>query len=113
MSRKLLMNVSLDPIEPTTLQITNITGGTFSADWSIPYTTNKPVVKHYYSTWYGGSDASTSWLDRTNQVTTTGTNSYSMSFLYNQFVPGTKSPAIKVVDADGNIAIKTFTLVIK
>lgn len=113
MSRKLLMNVSLDPIEPATLEITSITGGTFNADWSIPYTTNKPVVAHYYTTWYNGSDSATLWYTRTNYVTDNGNNSYSMAFKRSEFVPGTKSPAIKVVDADGNVAIKTFTLVIE
>ena len=74
---------------------------------------DNPVIKHYYSTWYQGSDSATSWMDRTGNVTDNGNNSYSMAFSYSDFTPGTKSPAIKVVDADGNVAIKTFTLVIE
>lgn len=92
------------------LTITNITVlSSTVASTQINYTTNKPVTTHYFNMWYSGSDSG--FTDGTTRVTDNGNNNYTMVF-ENALSVGTKSPAIKVEDADGNIAIAEYTLVI-
>ena len=93
-----------------TLAITNITVlSSTEASTQINYTTNKAVTKHYFNMWYSGTDSG--FTEAGNKVTDNGNNNYTMTFT-NQLSAGTKSPAIKVEDADGNTAIKAYDLTV-
>ena len=59
--------------------------------------------------WYSGTDSG--FTEAGNKVTDNGNNNYTMTFT-NQLSAGTKSPAIKVEDADGNTAIKAYDLTV-
>ena len=93
-----------------TLAITNITVlSSTEANTQINYTTNKAVTTHYFNMWYSGADSG--FTDGTTKVTDNGNNNYTMTFT-NQLSAGTKTPAIKVEDANGNTYIKTFDLTV-
>ena len=93
-----------------TLKITNINAlSSTVASTQINYTTNKAVTKHYFNMWYSGADSG--FTDGTTKVTDNGNNNYTMTFT-NELGAGTKTPAIKVEDADGNTYIKTFNLTV-
>lgn len=79
------------------------------ADTRINYTTNKPVVNHYFIMFYDGTDSG--WTDAKYRVTNNGNNNYTMTF-NNALSAGMKNPAIKVEDADGNVAIRQYELTI-
>ena len=93
-----------------TLTITDITVlSSTVASTQINYTTNKAVTTHYFNMWYNGADSG--FTDGTSKVTDNGNNNYTMTFA-NQLSAGTKTPAIKVQDAEGNTAIKAFDLTV-
>ena len=101
----------VEPIEPIdSLTINNITVMSSTiASTEIMYITNKPVTTHYFNMWYSGSDSA--FTDGTSKVTDMGNNTYKMTFA-NELSAGAKTPAIKVQDAEGNIAIKAFDLTV-
>ena len=93
-----------------TLAITNINVlSSTEASTQINYTTSKPATKHYFNMWYSGADSG--FTEVGNKVTDNGNNNYTMTFA-NQLSAGTKSPAIKVEDAEGNTAIKAYDLTV-
>ena len=94
-----------DTLEITSINVLSST----EASTQINYTTNKAVTKHYFNMWYSGADSG--FTDGTAKVTDNGNNNYTMTFA-NELGAGTKSPAIKVEDADGNTYIKTFNLTV-
>lgn len=91
-----------------TITTINVLSST-EASTQINYTTNKAVTKHYFNMWY--SEADSNFTDGTNKVTDNGNNNYTMTFT-NALSAGTKTPAIKVEDTDGNTYIKTFDLTV-
>lgn len=93
----------------TTLSITSINGGTFAvtADATVKYTTNIPVVKHEFNL---HTENGENFTEGTNRVTNSG-NNYTMTFPAGDLTEGTKYGAIRVTDANGNVVTKTFTLV--
>ena len=93
-----------------TLAITNINVlSSTEALTEINYTTSKPATKHYFNMWYSGADSG--FTEAGNKVTDNGNNNYTMTFT-NALSAGTKTPAIKVEDAEGNTAIKAFDLTV-
>ena len=86
-------------------------GGTFPHDdFDITYKTTRRIVRHYFTTWYSEN---CTWYDKTANVTTDGNNNYTMTFSStDEMTAGTKQPALKLVDADGNEVITTFTLIL-
>ena len=98
----------VNPDAPIT--ITNITVlSSTEASTQINYTTNKAATKHYFNMWYSGADSG--FTEAGNKVTDNGNNNYTMTFA-NQLSAGTKTPAIKVEDAEGNTAIKAYDLTV-
>ena len=101
----------IDPIEPIdSLTINNITVmSATEANTQIMYVTSKAVTNHYFNMWYSGTDSG--FTESNNKVTDMGNNTYTMTFI-NQLSAGTKTPAIKVEDVEGNTYIKTFDLTV-
>ena len=93
-----------------TLKITAITVlSSTVASTRIRYTTNRPVTKHYFTMGYINNN--TGFTDGKPRVTDNGNNTYTMTF-ENALSAGTKTPAIKVQDAQGNTYVKTFDLTV-